>query len=189
MRWTAGLARYRGKGAMSAKSTAGRRTSGRVFARGEFLKLGGAGLAGAAKLGAGLSCGGEGAEGANAITYAEGPDDIGTLQKLLDGFTRESGIRVRYREMAADATGYLTQLRTELQAGGADTTVVCWSRMCGLGSLETSLLDSRDYALIQLRGSVSPEPRLGPSSEVNKPPVAPQLSVLGGSESRRVPAV
>ncbi len=93
--------------------------------RREFLKIGGAGLAGAVLLGGLPGCGG-GGDGGGAIIYAEGPDDTGTLPKLINGFNRqfEGEYSVEHREMPADTQGYFDQLRTEFQAGASEIDVI-----------------------------------------------------------------
>ncbi|CAN5301992.1 hypothetical protein BH24ACT19_BH24ACT19_22040 [soil metagenome] len=53
------------------------------ISRREFLKLGGAGLAGAAMLGT-AGCGG--GAGGDEITFTFGPDNSGGLQTLIDRF-------------------------------------------------------------------------------------------------------
>lgn len=100
-----------------------------TLSRRDFLRVGGAGLAGVALLGGGAlaGCGGGGEEGGSgAVTYAEGPDDTGTLEKLLDGFDKkyEGKYTVKYREMPADTQGFFDKLRTELQTGNSDIDVI-----------------------------------------------------------------
>lgn len=97
--------------------------------RRDFLRLGGTGLAGMALLGSGAlaGCGGGGEGGSGGtVTYAEGPDDTGTLKKLLDGFDKkyEGKYKVKYREMPADTQGFFDKLRTELQTGNSDIDVI-----------------------------------------------------------------
>lgn len=96
----------------------------RDFSRREFLRVGGASLAGAALLGA-AGCGGGQAEDGGVI-YAEGPDDTGTLKRLLDGFNQkfEGRYTVEHREMPADTQGYFDRLRTEFQAGASEIDVI-----------------------------------------------------------------
>lgn len=97
--------------------------------RRDFLRVGGAGLAGAALLGSGTlaGCGGGGGEsGSGDITFAWGPEETGTLQKMIDKFNQENkdGITVKYREMPADTGQYFDQLRTQFQAGGGGIDVI-----------------------------------------------------------------
>jgi multiple sugar transport system substrate-binding protein len=67
------------------------REARRAYARGrlsrrQFLRLGGAGLAGMAVLGA-VGCGGGGEEGgAGSITFTFGPDEGGGLRTLIERF-------------------------------------------------------------------------------------------------------
>ena len=92
----------------------------------EFLKLGGAGLAGAALLGA-AGCGGEESEGsAGAITFTFGPDEGGGLQTLIDKFNRQNKgeIRVSWRETPAGSDEYFDQIRAELQSGQSEVEVI-----------------------------------------------------------------
>jgi multiple sugar transport system substrate-binding protein len=92
------------------------------FSRREFLKAGGAGLAGAALLGSGAlaGCGGGGGAGSDDIIFSWGPDSTGVLPKLIEAFNEQSdGFKVNYREMPADTGQYFDQLRTQFQAGAA----------------------------------------------------------------------
>jgi multiple sugar transport system substrate-binding protein len=97
------------------------------LSRRDFLRLGGTGLAGATLLGF-AGCGRGSGQGGDSgtVTYAEGPDDTGTLQKLLDGFNKkyQGRYKVRYREMPADTQSYFDQLRTEFQAGDSEIDVI-----------------------------------------------------------------
>ena len=58
------------------------------LSRKEFLKLGGAGLAGAALLGT-AGCGGSGS-GSGDLTLSWIPDDTGSLTKLIKQFNKQS---------------------------------------------------------------------------------------------------
>jgi multiple sugar transport system substrate-binding protein len=97
---------------------------GAELSRKDFLRLGGAGLAGAALLGT-AGCGG-GQESGNELIFSWGPDDTGVLPKLIQKFNEEhkGEFQVRYREMPSDTGQYFDQLRTEFQAGGGDTDVI-----------------------------------------------------------------
>lgn len=100
-------------------------TTRRKINRRDFLKLGGAGLAGAALLGA-SGCGGGGGGSGNLI-FSMGPDDPNkTITKLIDKFNKqnEGEFQVTYREMPADTGQYFDKLRTEFQAGGGDIDVI-----------------------------------------------------------------
>ncbi|MGH3090050.1 MAG: ABC transporter substrate-binding protein [Rubrobacteraceae bacterium] len=95
--------------------------SRRTISRREFLKIGGASLAGATLLG---GCGGGG--GDNGLVFSWGPELTGTLQEMVDRFNQENedGINVTYREMPSDTGQYFDRLRTEFQAGGGDIDVI-----------------------------------------------------------------
>jgi multiple sugar transport system substrate-binding protein len=100
-------------------------TTRRKINRRDFLKLGGAGLAGAALLGA-SGCGGGGGGSGNLI-FSMGPDDPNkTITKLIDKFNKQNKgeFQVTYREMPADTGQYFDKLRTEFQAGGGDIDVI-----------------------------------------------------------------
>ncbi len=96
-----------------------------ALSRREFLRIGGTGFAGAALFGL-AGCGGSDQGDDGKVTYAEGPDDTGTLQKLLDGFNKkyEGRYRAEHRVMRADTQSYFDQLRTELQVGESDIDVI-----------------------------------------------------------------
>src|SRR5829696_3691573 len=95
---------------------------GANLSRKDFLKLGGAGLAGAALLGT-AGCGGE--SGSNDLLLSWGPDDTGTLPKLIEQFNKQSKeFKIEYREMPADTGQYFDKLRTQFQAGGGDIDVI-----------------------------------------------------------------
>ena len=106
---------------MSAQGYDGRTTSGRTLSRRDFLKVGGAGLAGATLLGA-AGCGGGGQQqggGDTKIIFSFGPDDSGTLQKLVDDFNSENedGIQVEYRKMSRITDDYFDELTSDFGAG------------------------------------------------------------------------
>ncbi|MDP8940257.1 MAG: hypothetical protein M3N10_08200, partial [Actinomycetota bacterium] len=63
----------------------------RRWSRREFLKMGGAGLAGATLLGA-AGCGGGGQQGGGPakIIFSFGPDETGTLQEIVDRFNQQN---------------------------------------------------------------------------------------------------
>ena len=100
--------------------------AGRRISRRDFLRVGGAGLAGAALLGTAGCGGGGGGGGSGQLTFSMGPDPSGLLQKLVDEFNEqnEGEIQVNYREMPADTGQYFDQLRTEFQAGGGDIDII-----------------------------------------------------------------
>src|SRR5215218_5176753 len=95
------------------------------FSRRDFLKLGGAGLAGAALLGV-AGCGGGGGAGSGKLIFSHGPEPSGTLQKQLDAFNEQNKdkIQVEWRQMPSDTGQYFDQLRTEFQAGGGEIDVI-----------------------------------------------------------------
>ena len=100
-----------------------RNAAGRRLNRREFLKLGGAGLAGAALLGT-AGCGG-GGSGSGDLVFSMGTDTSGTLQSLIDKFNKQNnGFKVQYREMPTDTGQYFDKLRTQFQAGGGDIDVI-----------------------------------------------------------------
>src|ERR687898_3348088 len=94
-------------------------STGRKLNRRDFLKMSGAGLAGAALLGA-SGCGGGGG-GSGNIAFSMGPDDeVKTYTKLVEKFNKQNkgSFQVTIREMPADTGLYFDKLRTEFQAGG-----------------------------------------------------------------------
>jgi multiple sugar transport system substrate-binding protein len=98
-------------------------SAGRKLNRRDFLKMSGAGLAGAALLGS-TACGG-GGSGSGDLIFAMGADTSGTLQSLIDKFNKQSeGFKVTYREMPTDSGAYFDKLRTQFQAGGGDIDVI-----------------------------------------------------------------
>jgi multiple sugar transport system substrate-binding protein len=99
--------------------------AGRKLNRRDFLKMGGAGLAGAALLGA-WGCGGGGG-GSGNIIFSMGPDDPGkTYTKLVDKFNEQhkGEFQVTIRTMPSDTGQYFDKIRTEFQAGGGDIDVI-----------------------------------------------------------------
>lgn len=104
------------------------RIGAKQFSRRDFLRVGGAGLAGAALLGT-AGCGGGGGGqggGSSEITFSWIPERTGTLQSMIDTFNEqnEDGITVNYREMPTDATQHFDQIRTEFQAGSSEVDVI-----------------------------------------------------------------
>ncbi len=99
------------------------RKLGADLSRKDFLKLGGAGLAGAALLGT-AGCGG-GGSGSGDLILSFGPDDTGTLPKLITQFNKQSkDFKVKMREMPSDTGQYFDKLRTQFQAGGGDIDII-----------------------------------------------------------------
>ena len=108
-------------------ATSGNRAGQRGLSRGEFLRLGVAGLAGAVLLGAaGCSGGDRSGRAPVKLTFSHGPDESGTFRQQVEEFNRlhAGEIEVRYREMPADTGQYYEQLRTEFQAGGGEIDVI-----------------------------------------------------------------
>ena len=95
---------------------------GAGLSRRDFLKLGGAGLAGAALLGT-AGCGG-GGSASNDLLMSWGQDDTGTLPKLIEKFNKQSDFKIKHREMPADTGQYFDKLRTQFQAGGGDIDII-----------------------------------------------------------------
>src|SRR5918998_554996 len=97
---------------------------GRLFNRRDFLKLGGAGLAGAALLGT-AGCGGGGGSFNGEITVGFGREASGALRNLIDKFNNQNDdISVTWRRMPADTNQYFDQLRTQFQAQDASLTLI-----------------------------------------------------------------
>ncbi len=99
-------------------------TRGRLSRR-QFLRLGGAGLAGVVLLG-GAGCGGEQAGGATSITLSFAPDEAGGLEKLIRRFNEQNRgeIQVTWREMPAASADYFEQIQAELQSGRSSIDVI-----------------------------------------------------------------
>jgi multiple sugar transport system substrate-binding protein len=98
----------------------------RGLSRRDFLKVGGAGLAGAAFLGAAGCGGGEQAGGATEIYFTSAPDESGTTQKLIDMFNdkNKGKYKVIFHQGNADTGQRFDKLRTQMQAGGEDLDVI-----------------------------------------------------------------
>src|SRR5215210_7044701 len=117
---------------------------GADLSRKDFLKLGGAGLAGAALLGT-AGCGGGGSDSGDLI-LSWGPDDTGSLQALIEKFNKQSkDFKVKYQEMPADTGQYFDKLRTQFQAGGGDIDLilgdVIWPAQFAVNGWVTDLSD------------------------------------------------
>jgi ABC-type glycerol-3-phosphate transport system substrate-binding protein len=99
------------------------------MSRRNFLRVGGAGLAGAAFVvvtGCG-SGGGSGSEGGvKTFTFSFGPDASGSLQELVRRFNEkyEGRYQAEYREMPADTGQYFNKIRNEFQAGASNIDLV-----------------------------------------------------------------
>ena len=100
--------------------------AGKKIGRRDFIKLGGAGLAGAALLGVAGCGGGDGDAGGDEVVFSFFPDPTGSVQKLIDRFNEENGdgIRVRLREMPADSGQHFDQLNAQFQAGETRVAVI-----------------------------------------------------------------
>ena len=108
---------------MTERSESSGVSAGRQFNRRDFLKMSGAGLAGAALLGS-TACGG-GGSGSGDLIFAMGTDTSGTLQGLIDKFNKQSkDFKVTYREMPTDSGANFDKLRTQFQAGSGDLDVI-----------------------------------------------------------------
>jgi len=100
----------------------------RSFSRRDFLRLGGASVAGVALLGA-SGCGGGGSAGDGGeqrVVFSFGPDDSGTLQELVSRFNQQhrGEIRVEYRELPRITDEYRRRLVSDFEAGGGDIDVI-----------------------------------------------------------------
>ena len=98
----------------------------RKMNRQEFLRVSGAGLAGAVLLGSAGCGGGEEAGGGGEIVFSFFPDPSGSVQALIDQFNEENegNIRVTLREMPADSGQHFDQLNTEFQSGEIGIDVI-----------------------------------------------------------------
>jgi multiple sugar transport system substrate-binding protein len=98
----------------------------RSLSRRDFLKVGGAGLAGAALLGA-TGCGGsEQSGGATELYFTAPADTTGTTSKLISQFNEQNKgkYKVIFREGNSDTGERLDKLRTQFQAGGEGLDVI-----------------------------------------------------------------
>ena len=102
----------------------GSRLRARRFSRRDFLKVGGAGIAGASLLGVAGCGGGQQGGGATELIFTSAPDDTGTTPKLVQKFNEEykGKYRVVFREGNADTGQRFDQIRTQMQAGGGTWT-------------------------------------------------------------------
>jgi multiple sugar transport system substrate-binding protein len=96
------------------------------LSRGDFLKVGGTGLAGAALLGAAGCGGGEQSGGPTELYFTAPQDESGTIQKLISEFNEKNKgeYRVVFLEGNTDTGQRLDKLRTQFQAGGEDLDVI-----------------------------------------------------------------
>ena len=119
------------------------------LSRRDFLKLSGAGLAGAALLGT-AGCGGGGGDqtgGAMNLVVSSGPDNSGSLDEVVARFNREyqGEIQFELRTMPNDTGSYFNQLRTELQAGSSPIDLIIgdltWTAQLAANGWITNLSD------------------------------------------------
>lgn len=100
------------------------------LSRGDFLKMGGVGLAGASLLGV-AGCGGGGGperdeSGAIRVVFSTSPFATDAGERLIEQFNEENRgeINVVFREAPTDTTTSFEQRLTEFQAGGGDVAVI-----------------------------------------------------------------
>ncbi len=69
-------------------------------------------------------CGGSSGSSGDLI-LSFGPDDTGTLPKLIDQFNKQSkNVKVKQRTMPSDTGQYFDKIRTQFQAGGGDIDII-----------------------------------------------------------------
>lgn len=112
---------------MSSKQTVavGRETSSKsLLSRRDFLKLGGAGLAGVGVLGA-PGCGGGRGEGSGKIVLTA-PDLASSIRLLIGRFNEQhkGDFQVEYRPIGLESQDYFDRIKTDFQAGGSGMDVV-----------------------------------------------------------------
>ena len=99
----------------------------RRYSRRDFLKMGGAGLAGAALLGTAGCGGGSGDSSSIVFTYgATGSEDQRTVKELVDRFNQnnENGITVEFQKASEVTDEYFRNLVSDFRAGGGDADVI-----------------------------------------------------------------
>ena len=99
----------------------------RGISRRDFLKLTGAGLAGASLLGvAGCGGGGGGDQGGGGgeLVFAMGPDNVNGIPRLVDRFNQEQGGNVTYKAAPTQSDQFFDQLRNQFQAGESSPQIV-----------------------------------------------------------------
>ena len=105
----------------------GHRTTGsRELSRRAFLKVGGAGLAGAALLGASGCGGGEQSGGATELYFTAPEDLTGTTSKLISQFNEKNKgeYKVIFHQGSSDTGERLNKLRIQMQAGGEELDII-----------------------------------------------------------------
>ena len=98
------------------------------MSRRQFIKLSGGGIAGVSLLSAcggfgGGDDGGSGGGGGETV-FSFGPDDSGTLTKVLDRYNKQADTKASYQVMPADTGQYFDRIRTQFQAGGGDIDII-----------------------------------------------------------------
>jgi multiple sugar transport system substrate-binding protein len=98
----------------------------RGLSRRDFLKVGGAGLAGAALLGATGCGGGEQSGGATELYYTAPADTTGATPKLISQFNEKykGKYKVIFQKGNSDTGQRLDKLRTQFQAGGEGIDII-----------------------------------------------------------------
>jgi multiple sugar transport system substrate-binding protein len=107
----------------------------------DFLKIGGAGLAGLGALGT-AACGSS-SEESGKLVFAFTPDPGGGVQTLVDRFNKQNKgeIQVAWRQMPAVSDDYFEQLSTQFQSGSSDIDVI------GGDVIWPAQLASQDYII------------------------------------------
>jgi multiple sugar transport system substrate-binding protein len=102
------------------------RSASRELSRRDFLKVGGAGLAGAALLGTAGCGGGEQSGGATELYYHAPTDTTGTTPKLIGQFNEKykGKYKVIFQRGNSDTGQRLDKLRTQFQAGGEGIDII-----------------------------------------------------------------
>jgi multiple sugar transport system substrate-binding protein len=103
-----------------------RRTRSSGLSRRDFLKVGGAGLAGAALLGGAGCGGGEQSGGATELYFHAPADTTGTTSKLIGQFNEKykGKYKVIFQRGNSDTGQRLDKLRTQMQAGGEGIDII-----------------------------------------------------------------
>ena len=103
-----------------------RTTGPRELSRRAFLKVGGAGLAGAALLGASGCGGGEQSGGATELYFTAPEDLTGTTSKLISQFNEKNKgeYKVIFHQGSSDTGERLNKLRIQMQAGGEELDII-----------------------------------------------------------------